>query len=134
MRSLIEHLIHKTSKASFFFIRLAQDVSTWTGKLPAFFVAVSLIIVWAVSGAIFSFNDTWQLVINSSTIIITFLAVFIIQNSQHCDEAAMRIQPDGLIIRLEGAREELLGLDELDEADLRRSAQIFASARQLFGK
>ena len=126
MGSEIEHLIHKNNRASLF-TRLAQAVSTWTGKPVTFFVAIALIVAWAASGPIFGFNDTWQLVINTSTTIITFLMVFIIQNSQNRDTAAMQIKLDELIIRLEGAREELLDLEELDEADLSAIRQDFCS-------
>ena len=126
MRSSTEHLIHKTNKASLF-TRVAQVVSSWTGKPATFFIAVSLIVVWAASGPIFGFNDTWQLVINTSTTIITFLMVIIIQNSQNRDTAAMQIKLDELIIRLEGAREELLDLEELDEADLTVIREDFCS-------
>jgi low affinity Fe/Cu permease len=121
-----EHIIHRGNRASLF-TRLAQSVSRWTGKPVTFFAAVSLIVVWAVSGPIFGFNDTWQLVINTSTTIITFLMVFIIQNSQNRDTAAMQIKLDELIVRLEGAREELLDLEELDEGDLARIRDDFCA-------
>jgi low affinity Fe/Cu permease len=89
------------------------------------FVALAIIVVWALSGPLFGFNDTWQLVINTSTTIVTFLMVFIIQNSQNRDTAAIQIKLDELIDKMEGAREELLDLEELDEDKLEEMRQDF---------
>lgn len=100
------------------FSRLSQTVARYAGKPATTFLAVAVILVWACSGPFFGFNDTWQLVINTSTTIVTFLMVFIIQNSQNRDTAAMQIKLDELLVRVEGAREELMDLEELDEEKL----------------
>ena len=100
------------------FTRLSQIVSRWAGKPATFAAACAIIVLWAASGPIFGFNDTWQLVINTSTTIVTFLMVFIIQNSQNRDTAALHIKLDELLSKVEGAREELMDLEELDEHKL----------------
>jgi low affinity Fe/Cu permease len=121
-----------------FFTRLSQATAHWAGKPQTFFVALSIIVVWAASGPFFGFNDTWQLVINTSTTIVTFLMVFIIQNSQNRDTAAMQIKLDELIDKVEGAREELLDLEELDEDKLEEMRAEFEEmarkARELHEK
>jgi low affinity Fe/Cu permease len=100
------------------FSRLSQAVARYAGKPATTFLALAVILVWAASGPFFGFNDTWQLVINTSTTIVTFLMVFIIQNSQNRDTAAMQIKLDELLLKIEGAREELMDLEELDEEKL----------------
>jgi low affinity Fe/Cu permease len=107
------------------FTRLSQATARWAGKPQTFFVALSVILLWAISGPIFGFNDTWQLVINTSTTIVTFLMVFIIQNSQNRDTTAMQIKLDELLSKIEGAREELMDLEELDEEKIEAIRQEF---------
>jgi len=126
MTKAYDHIVHKGSKASLF-TRLAQSVSTWAGKPVTFVAAATLIVIWGISGPVFGFNDTWQLVINTSTTIITFLMVFIIQNSQNRDTAAMQIKLDELISKMDGAREELLDLEELDESKLEEIRKEFSA-------
>lgn len=127
--------IQQGSASRSLFTRLSQATAHWAGKPQTFFVALAVIVVWAVSGPFFGFNDTWQLVINTSTTIVTFLMVFIIQNSQNRDTAAMQIKLDELINKLEGAREELLDLEELDEDKLEEMRaefeEIARKAREL---
>ena len=100
------------------FMRFAQWVSHATGRPTAFFLAVAIILVWAITGPVFGFSDTWQLVINTGTTIVTFLMVFVIQNTQNRDTAAMHIKIDELIRVTQKARNVLLDLEEVDDKTL----------------
>jgi low affinity Fe/Cu permease len=105
------------SKAGWF-VGFAQRVSHITGRPIAFFLALATIAVWGITGPLFGYSDTWQLVINTGTTIVTFLMVFVIQNTQNRDTAAMHIKIDELIRVTGKARNILLDLEELDDKTL----------------
>ena len=100
------------------FTRFAKWISKIAGKPATFITAASAVIIWAFSGPIFGFSDTWQLIINTSTTIITFLMVFLIQNTQNSDTEALQLKIDELICAVKDANDKVLDLEELDEKEL----------------
>jgi low affinity Fe/Cu permease len=108
-----------------FFRRFARMTSNGVGSPWAFIAAVSIIVVWALTGPLFHFSDTWQLVINTGTTIVTFLMVFLIQNTQNRDAVAIHLKLDELIRALKGARNKLVDLEELSDEELEKLRQEF---------
>ena len=104
-------------KASWFTI-FAQKTAQLAGRPSAFILATAIIVVWGVTGPLFGYSDTWQLVINTGTTIVTFLMVFLIQHTQNRDSLAFQVKLDELIIKLQGAGNELAGAEDLCDEDL----------------
>jgi low affinity Fe/Cu permease len=100
------------------FTRTAKAAARATGRPITFIIAVTIILIWAATGPIFHFSDTWQLIINTGTTIITFLMVFLIQNTQNRDTEALQIKLDELLRSVETAHTVLLDLEELDDEEL----------------
>jgi low affinity Fe/Cu permease len=118
----------------FRFSYLARKLAVLSGRPVTFLVATGAVVLWAFSGPLFHFSDTWQLVINTSTTIITFLMVFLIQNTQNRDTEAIQIKLDELIRATQGAHNALLNLEQLEDEELERYqrsySQLAAVARE----
>ena len=123
----MSHRPYRTNR----FARIAKNVSRAVGQPSAFLIAVAFIVAWACTGPLFHFSDTWQLVVNTATTIVTFLIVFLIQNTQNRDTTALQIKLDELIRAVEGAHNSLLDLEELTDADIDHFRKVYGKlARQ----
>ncbi len=117
-----------------YFRKFANYVSAITGSAWAFITAFTVIIVWAISGPLFGFSDTWQLVINTGTTIVTFLMVFLIQNTQNRDAKAIHLKLDELIRAIGKARTELVDLEDLSEEELEKLQGEFQELHNHFAE
>ena len=102
------------------FTAFSAHISSAVGQPVAFVIAFGIVVLWALSGPAFGFSDTWQLVINTSTTIVTFLMVFVIQNSQNRDAAAMQAKLDELLRALEPARGQFIGIEHLTDNEIEK--------------
>ena len=120
------------------FSRFAKRIARETGHPLAFGLAALVVVAWIATGPVFGFSDTWQLVINTGTTIVTFLMVFLIQNTQNRDSEAMQLKLDEIIRSLEGAHNALLDIEELEEGELdrirKRYAELARLARERLGR
>lgn len=113
------------SPLSRLFSKFASAISELSGRPVTFALAVGLVLVWAISGPFFNYSETWQLVINTSTTIITFLMVFVLQNSQNRDGKALQAKIDELILTSE-AQNKFVGIEKLDEEEIREVSEALA--------
>lgn len=105
------------------FTRFANSVARLTGRPVTFVICCLVIVAWAITGPIFNYSDTWQLIINTGTTIVTFLMVFLIQNQQNRDGAAIQAKLDELLRALEGARNDYVGIEHLTDTELEEILQ-----------
>src|ERR1041385_4610343 len=112
-------MAHHDKSPAHVFERFATVPTTFTGSVPAFAIALGTIVVWALTGPLFHFSDTWQLVINTGTTIVTFLMVFLIQQTQNKDGLAIQLKLNELVAALEGASNSLISVEDLTGEELK---------------
>ena len=116
------------------FCRIANEASRVLGSVAAFGFAVGIVILWAATGPLFGYSDTWQLVINTGTTIVTFLMVFLIQNTQNRDSAAIQLKLDEMIRATRGAHNALMDLEKLSAKDLEEIRLLYEKLAEMARK
>jgi low affinity Fe/Cu permease len=114
--------------------RLSTAATAWTGRTPALATAVGIIVVWLISGPFFGYSDTWQLVINTSTTVVTFLMVFLIQRTQNKDALAVQLKLNELVAAVHGASNRLIDVEDISEHELRTLHQYFERLAEMAKK
>jgi low affinity Fe/Cu permease len=115
-----------------FFTAFSTKSAQIVGSYWAFLIALFVVVAWALTGRLFNYSDTWQLVINTGTTIITFLMVFLIQNTQNRDAKAMHLKLDELIVAIKRAHNELIDIEELDDEQLEKIAAIYRKKKEQY--
>jgi low affinity Fe/Cu permease len=110
-------------KASTLFARMANATAAWSGKPAAFLIALAVVLVWGISGPIFHYSDTWQLVINTGTTIVTFLMVFLIQNTQNHDTQALQVKLSELILAMKDADNKVADIEDATDDELQKAQE-----------
>jgi low affinity Fe/Cu permease len=123
-----------TKRLSEVFERFSEQVTQWAGSTTGFMLGLSIVVVWALLGSIFHYSDTWQLVINTGTTIVTFLMVFLIQRSQNKDALVIHLKLNELVAAMEGASNRLIDVEALSEEELRILAQYYQELADLSRK
>jgi low affinity Fe/Cu permease len=125
---------HTRRRSASWVERMSTTITRWTGSTSAFALACAVVLVWLVTGPIFGFSDTWQLVINTGTTIVTFLMVFLIQRAQNKDAMAIQLKLNELVASIDGASNRLIDVEDLSEEELvalhRFYAQLVRMARK----
>ena len=111
--------------------RASRAITAWTGSSWAFAMAVAVIVVWLVTGPLFHYSDTWQLVINTGTTVVTFLMVFLIQRAQNKDSLAIQLKLNEIVAAVPGASNRLIDVEALSESDLMRLHEFYARLSQM---
>ena len=119
---------HATPTLAAYFSAFAQATAAGTGHPAAFLLAVAVVLVWVVTGPLFNYSDTWQLVINTGTTIVTFLMVFLIQNTQNRDMVAVQLKLSELVLAMKGAQNKFAAIEDLSDEEMKNCTKTAANA------
>ena len=128
------HGVTASNSLSAGFSRFAHRTANWTGHPVAFFLAITVIVVWIVTGPIFNYSDTWQLIINTGTTIVTFLMVFLIQNTQNRDMMTMQLKLSELVLGVKGAKNSFAAVEDLTDEELEALHQECRARAEMTGQ